>query len=76
MLTHAIDANVSSGCAAQGVMARIAQWARRKWTARLTRLELSGLSDLELRDIGIARCDIDHVAASVTDWIEAARDAA
>lgn len=35
---------------------RIAEWQRRS----RSRLELQGLSDATLRDIGITRCDIQH----------------
>lgn len=44
------------------------QTVRRHLLIHRTRRELGNLSDLELADIGITRCDINHVAASTTDW--------
>jgi len=38
------------------VVSRIAEWQRRS----RSRLELEGLSDATLRDIGITRCDAHH----------------
>jgi uncharacterized protein YjiS (DUF1127 family) len=38
---------------------------RRFWLAERTRRELSSLTDLDLRDIGITRGDIPYVAAQV-----------
>lgn len=43
-------------------MMRVVQWAARRREAARTRRELSGLSEVELKDIGITRCAIDDVA--------------
>jgi uncharacterized protein YjiS (DUF1127 family) len=38
------------------------QWVGHRRMTALTRRELAGLTDLELKDIGIMRCAIDDVA--------------
>jgi uncharacterized protein YjiS (DUF1127 family) len=38
------------------------QWMANRRLAARTRRELTGLSDVELKDIGITRCSIDAVA--------------
>jgi len=47
---------------AQGPCALVAAWARKLSRAQRTRAELDGLTDVELRDIGLSRCQIDAVA--------------
>lgn len=47
-------------------MSFLSKW---RWTSkqRQTYKELSRLSDRELRDIGLVRCDIWHVVESMSD---------
>jgi uncharacterized protein YjiS (DUF1127 family) len=40
-------------------------WFKKRNMEKLTRIALSRLSDRELKDIGITRCDINNIA---TDW--------
>jgi uncharacterized protein YjiS (DUF1127 family) len=47
---------------AEGPCAFLAGWARRLSRAQRTRAELESLTDVELRDIGLSRCQIDAVA--------------
>lgn len=46
----------------QGAWHRVAAWLRRLTRAQRTRAELSGLTDIELKDIGLTRCQIGAVA--------------
>ena len=41
-------------------------WHERRRAARVALQELNAMSDRELRDIGIARSDIEHVAAQAS----------
>ena len=55
-------------CAAEGprpscITCVLRDVCRRFWLAERTRRELSGLSDIELTDIGLSRGDIPYVAA-------------
>lgn len=44
------------------IIADIQSWIEKSERLRRTRRELSLLSDRDLHDIGISRCDIDRVA--------------
>lgn len=56
-----------SGAARRGyrLALAIARLLRRSLKARATRRALAALSNEELRDVGLSRCDIDHVADSL-----------
>lgn len=45
-----------------GIVARAATMVAAWNNARITRRELNALSDRELSDIGLSRCDIERVA--------------
>lgn len=47
---------------ARELAVRLTQWIARRRVAARTQRELAGLSDVELKDIGITRCAIDDVA--------------
>lgn len=49
--------------AAGGLVAGIIASVRRRLSVRRTRAVLGGLPDDILKDIGVVRCGIDHVAA-------------
>jgi uncharacterized protein YjiS (DUF1127 family) len=53
--------------------ARFSAWLERRQQYRHTLGELSRLSDRDLADIGIARCDIPMIAAEATRAIPGAR---
>ena len=44
------------------ILENISSWIKRQERIQRTRRELSQLSDRELSDIGITRCDIDSVS--------------
>jgi uncharacterized protein YjiS (DUF1127 family) len=46
----------------------IAQAVRRRVLIYRTLHELGALSDIELADIGVTRCDINRLAASTAEW--------
>jgi uncharacterized protein YjiS (DUF1127 family) len=48
------------------IIEKVAAWRRYRETMR----ELSSMSDLELADIGVHRCDIPHIAARPTGGLE------
>ena len=55
---------LSSGARGLRAIARtLGRWLERRRAARVALQELSAMSDRELRDIGIARSDIERVAA-------------
>lgn len=63
--THGAFGAATSGRFGAGLAALSARFAARRRRAAAigaTRRELDALSDRELADIGIARCDIDRVA--------------
>lgn len=43
-------------------LARLARWLRARALAARTRLELERMTDRELADIGLMRCDIARIA--------------
>jgi len=45
------------------ILENISTWLRRQEKARRTRKELYQLSDRDLADIGINRCDINRIAS-------------
>jgi uncharacterized protein YjiS (DUF1127 family) len=60
-------AQTASACAGQPsrlscVGCALREACRRFWLAERTRAELGALSDVELKDIGLSRCDIHRVA--------------
>jgi uncharacterized protein YjiS (DUF1127 family) len=63
---------MSMACEAREICGRVcgetpcalaAAWMRRVMQTRRTRAELGALDDGALKDIGLARCEIDYVAA-------------
>lgn len=57
----------SSGARGLRSSARLlGRWLERRRAARVALRELSSMSDRELRDIGIARSDIEYVAAQAS----------
>lgn len=59
---NTLTMNPASSTARSSMFARLsAAWAQRKEMQRTYR-ELSALSDRELNDIGVSRCDIRRVA--------------
>jgi uncharacterized protein YjiS (DUF1127 family) len=48
------------------VLGNITSWLKRQEKLRRTVRELAALSDRELSDIGLSRCDIYNVAKEVT----------
>ena len=50
------------------VLHALAAWAAREWRARRTAEELHGLSDRQLKDIGLSRDDISRAAYGGRDY--------
>jgi uncharacterized protein YjiS (DUF1127 family) len=60
-------AQTASACAGQPsslscIGCALRDACRRFWLVERTRAELAALSDVELKDIGLSRCDINRVA--------------
>ena len=60
-MTHAAPA-ITGSLGLAGMFARIAEARRLNAAFRQTRRELSWLTDRELADLGLMRCDIDRIA--------------
>jgi uncharacterized protein YjiS (DUF1127 family) len=50
-----------------GIFGRIWKWIRRPALIKAQQRQLYQLSDRMLKDIGLSRCDIDSLAASLVD---------